>query len=186
MNNTVTGNATSQSTVKQIKTQRQHVRVKLPIVIIIRSKQCEAIDWSHNGLAFDASPLKAAHIQLKHEDMFDATLSLSFKNFGLTVPLGCEVRHVNADGSRVGCRFHRMDKRNISLLQYLVKAHVSGSLVQIGDILDVVADKQSRAVQADSLQDVSDAHSSHIASNYLFVAIILALLTYIAFMSQGA
>lgn len=185
MANTTETAKASEAIVQEMRSQRQHVRVQLPISVMIRGKHCEAIDWSHHGLAFNATPLKAAHILLKHGDIFEATLAVDFQNFGLTVPLHCEVRHVNADGSRVGCKFTRMDERSISLLQYLLKAHITGQLVQVGDILDVVADKKKLTIKKEPLNYVENDVKTNNLSHVLYVAIICGLLAYILLKING-
>jgi PilZ domain len=125
----------------EAEVQRQHVRLQLPISIKIRDVVAEVVDWSNSGLAFHAAPLRAKNISLSNGDLLDASLLFEFGSFSLAVPVTCEVRHINADATRIGCRFHNMNERNMSIMHYLVSAYISGDLVQVGDLLDVVSRK---------------------------------------------
>ncbi len=178
-------NTTTQAIAHEAEVQRQHVRLQLPISMVIRDRTVEVIDWSNSGAAFDATPLKAANIVLKSGDVFDTKLEFDFQTFSLSVPLSCEVRHVNSDGSRVGCRYHDMNERNISIMQYLVSAYISGDLVQVGDMLDVVSRKNfttPRKVPAANLSGAGKAKRSarNFFYSFLMLLITVGLLIYAA------
>lgn len=167
----------------EAEVQRQHVRLQLPIKIIIREKSLDVIDWSNSGVAFNATPLKASNIAVKTGDTFEAKLNFDFQTFELTVPLKCEVRHVNADGTRVGCRFSDMNERNISIMQYLVSAYISGDLVQVGDMLDVVSRKNFTTPRKVPAANLSGAQAKkqkarNLGYSLLVAAVSLFLLAY--------
>ncbi len=123
----------------EAEVQRQHVRLQLPLSILIRGIASEVLDWSNSGLAFATAPYRVQQITFTAGDTLDATLVFAFGGFTLHVPVLCEVRHLNSDASRIGCRFHGMNERNLSIMQYLVSAYIGGDLVQVGDLLDVAA-----------------------------------------------
>ena len=123
----------------EAEVQRQHVRLQLPISILIRGIASEVLDWSNSGVAFATAPYRVQQITFTAGDTLDGTLVFAFGGFTLHVPVLCEVRHLNSDGTRIGCRFHDMNERNLSIMQYLVSAYIGGELVQVGDLLDVAA-----------------------------------------------
>ena len=125
--------------VHEAEVQRQHVRLQLPISITIRGIASDVLDWSNSGVAFATAPYHIQQIVFNAGETLDATLVFSFGGFTLHVPVLCEVRHLNSDGSRVGCRFQGMSERNLSIMHYLVSAYIGGELVQVGDLLDVAA-----------------------------------------------
>jgi hypothetical protein len=131
----------TKSIAHEAEVQRQHVRLQLPISILIRGIASEVLDWSNSGVAFATAPYRVQQITFTASDVVDANLVFAFGGFTLNVPILCEVRHINSDGSRVGCRFHGMNERNLSIMQYLVSAYIGGDLVQVGDLLDVVSRK---------------------------------------------
>lgn len=130
---------TTRSIAHEAEVQRQHVRLQLPISIAIRGIASEVLDWSNSGVAFATAPYRIQQIVFTAGETLDATLIFAFGGFTLHVPILCEVRHLNLDGTRVGCRFHGMSERNLSIMHYLVSAYIGGELVQVGDLLDVAA-----------------------------------------------
>lgn len=126
-----------QHATQQELSQRSHIRMDLPISVIVQETRLKVIDWSHSGIAFNSASLASQHILLRKEDVIDAELLFEFEGFSLRVPLQCEVRYVNGGATRVGCKFHQMDKKNVQIMQYLVKAYLAGNLEDVGDLLEV-------------------------------------------------
>jgi PilZ domain len=126
-----------QNAKKEEFSQRTNIRMDLPISIMVQNTRLKVIDWSHSGVAFNSASLAAKQVRLQKEEIIDAELLFEFEGFSLRVPLQCEVRYVNGEATRVGCKFYQMDKRNIQIMQYLVKAYLSGKLEDVGDLLDV-------------------------------------------------
>ncbi len=136
-----TGEAKAANIVHEAEVQRQHMRLQMPIKIELGGNVYEVADWSHQGLALYAKPLQAHNVKLEQGAMLSLKLLYDFNGFSLVMPMKCEVRHLSADGSKAGCRFHDLNERNASLLQYLISAYVAGDMVHVGDVLDVAARK---------------------------------------------
>ncbi len=126
--------------VHEAETQRQHVRLQLPIEVEIGDTVYNADDWSHSGIAlhWPDDSLGSGNSTVSIGQHLQGTLRFPFPEFGLTVPIDLEVRNINADNRRVGCRFTNLGERQTSLLQYLVSAYISGEVVSAGDFIDVV------------------------------------------------
>ncbi len=122
---------------QQEQSQRTHIRLDLPISVMVQDTRLKVIDWSHSGIAFNSATLASRGVMLRKEDVIQAELLFEFEGFSLRVPLQCEVRYVNGGATRVGCKFHQMDKKNVQTMQYLVKAYLSGKLEDVGDLLEV-------------------------------------------------
>ena len=122
---------------QQEQSQRTHIRLDLPISVMVEDTRLKVIDWSHSGIAFNSATLAARNVILRKEDVIQAELLFEFEGFSLRVPLQCEVRYVNGGATRVGCKFYQMDKKNIQIMQYLVKSYLSGNLEDVGDLLEI-------------------------------------------------
>ncbi|MFO1242226.1 MAG: HlyD family efflux transporter periplasmic adaptor subunit [Rickettsiales bacterium] len=126
--------------VHESEAQRQQVRLSLPAQIEISSARLDVVDWSNGGLAIKWSESSAKSIQsgITEDKTLKGTLLFPFDGFELSLPVEMEVRYVNADQQRIGCRFSNLTKRHISVLQFLVSSYISGEVVNVGDIIDVV------------------------------------------------
>lgn len=126
--------------VHESEAQRQHVRLQLPAQIELSSTRLDVVDWSNGGLAIKWSEESAVTIQqgLNEGKLLKGTLLFPFDGFEISLPVEMEVRYVNAERERIGCRFANLTKRHISVLQFLVSSYISGEVVNVGDIIDVV------------------------------------------------
>ena len=128
------------SVVHESEAQRQQVRLQMPAQIEIGTSTLEAVDWSHGGIAIKWTEESAHTIQqgLNIGKILKAKMMFPFAGFDLSLPVDLEVRYVNAERERIGCRFMNLNQRNISMLQYLVGAYISGEVINAGDVMDVV------------------------------------------------
>ena len=85
-----------------------------------------------------------------------ATLLFPFDGFELSLPVDLEVRYINAEGGRIGCRFANLTKRHISSLQFLVGAYVSGEVVNAGDVIDELTLIYNKSRQAAITKELSE------------------------------
>jgi mannuronan synthase len=122
--------------VHEAEAHRQHVRINLPASVVIGDRDYEVVDWSNGGISIN---LPQGEPGFEKGAILPADLHLQFDGFEMTVPLQLEI--VNADGKkgRVGARFAELDRRQRSIVQYLVSAYLSGELVKVGDLLNVVS-----------------------------------------------
>lgn len=131
---------TQLAVVHESEAQRQQVRLQMPAQIEIGTDRLEAVDWSGGGMAIKWSETSAKSIQhgLTEGKILKAKLLFPFEGFDLSLPVDLEVRYVNAERERIGCRFTNLTPRAMSMLQFLVGAYISGEIVSAGAIMDIV------------------------------------------------
>lgn len=120
--------------VHEAEAQRQHVRLKLPLKAEIGQSVYRVTDWSVGGFALEGlreTPRVGA--------VFDVRLLFAFEAYEFAIRARAEVRHAAPTRSRVGFRFLELTAQNLSLLQYIVDAYLSGEVVQAGDLLEVTS-----------------------------------------------
>lgn len=123
---------TAARVVHEAEAQRQHVRLKIPVQIELGDAILRTADWSVSGfgIAMMDRPVRVG-------DVYEVRLVVPFENFEFASRLKCEVRHVGERGARVGFRYVDLNRQQLSFLQYICDAFVSGEVVYAGDILDV-------------------------------------------------
>lgn len=118
--------------VHEAEAQRQHVRLKLPLQATIRDNVYTVVDWSVGGLCLEGlRPLPEVG------DLIDVKLHFAFEGFQFTLQSWAEIRHASQATGRVGCRFASITPQQISLLQYVIDAYISGEVVRSGDLLAI-------------------------------------------------
>lgn len=118
--------------VHEASSQRQYIRLRVPISVRIADEVYNASDWSVAGVSVSDMKTLPAVGQL-----VPMVLLFKFENFAFELDLTGEVRRVNSDKS-VGFAFADLDAEKLSLLQYLIGAQLSGEVVQVGDVLAIV------------------------------------------------
>lgn len=117
--------------VHETETQRQHVRLRIPITVTIDGKTYVGKDWSVAGAAVEGlqpAPRVGQRVPL--------VLNFDFESFQFEIKVEGEVRRATTDGE-VGFLFAGMSPTSLSLLQYLVGAYLSGEVVVSGDVLAI-------------------------------------------------
>lgn len=118
----------------EAETQRQHIRVRIPIEAEIGGRYFVVRDWSVGGVAFeDLDPRRRVG------ERFTARLFFPVDAMEFNLALVCEVRHANPGSGVTGCAFADLDRSQLSLLQYLVGAYLSGEIVRQDDIMTVLS-----------------------------------------------
>lgn len=116
--------------VHEAETQRQHVRVQIPIRIALESGEFVVPNWSVGGVAIEnMTPPRTVG------EVFHGQLVFPLDGYEFAVPVVCDVRHVT--GTVTGCQFVELAPTQLALLQYLVGAYVSGELVTSGDLMSI-------------------------------------------------
>jgi mannuronan synthase len=120
--------------VHEAETQRQHVRVRIPLEAEIDGRYFVVRDWSVGGAAFeDLDPPRRVR------DRFTAKFFFPIDAIEVSLVLTCEVRHSNPGSGVTGCAFTDIDASQLSLLQYLVGAYLSGEIIRQDDIMVVLS-----------------------------------------------
>jgi alginate biosynthesis protein Alg44 len=173
--------------VHEAEAQRQHIRIPLPVRVEIAGVVVTAMDWSNGGVGLQMPEGINFPAQFKQGNVLDATLMFPFEGFGMTLPVTVEITYADAQSGRIGCRFHNLNRQQQSVIQYFVTAYVSGEVVRVNDIMDVVSRNnftRARAIPS-AMAGLSTAEiARHKMNNMLRVAclsgIALLLVGYVA------
>jgi alginate biosynthesis protein Alg44 len=127
-------NEVRERSVHEAETQRQHVRVRIPLEAEIDGRYFVVRDWSVGGVAFeDLDPPRRVG------ERFTAKLFFPIDAMEFNLALACEVRHAHPGSGVTGCAFTDLDPAQLSLLHYLVGAYLSGEIVSQDDIMTVLS-----------------------------------------------
>ncbi|MEZ5667944.1 MAG: PilZ domain-containing protein [Alphaproteobacteria bacterium] len=118
--------------VHEAERQRQHVRLRVPLIVEIAGQRYNVQDWSVAGFSLPASALS-----LPEGHSYNARLVLAFAEFEFDLKVRFEVVYVSDATGRIGCRLVDQTPQQLSVLQFMVDAYLSGEIVQVGDLFDI-------------------------------------------------
>ncbi|MPQ68813.1 MULTISPECIES: alginate biosynthesis protein Alg44 [unclassified Pseudomonas] len=124
--------------VHESEAQRQHARVKIPAKLRFLGSESQPLevrvhDLSAGGLSFNVPPQQA--LSLKLGEVYKGRLQFVIDNLGLAMDVELQVRSYDRQGGRVGCQFQNLEQQDIGTLRHLITSHLSGDIVNIGDVL---------------------------------------------------
>lgn len=127
--------------VHEAEVQRQFVRIQLPLRVKVGDHEYETIDWSNGGVALEwpQSMDREQSTVFIEGKVLKGVLEFPFEEFDMTLPVDMEIRYVDRERRRIGCRFTNLSAQQISMLQYFVGAYISGEVIRVGDVLEVAA-----------------------------------------------
>ncbi len=173
--------------VHEAEAQRQHIRIPLPAQVTVAGITIPAADWSNGGVGLQLPESVAFPLQFQHGNKLDATIYFPFEGFGMSLPVMLEITYADAAKGRVGCKFEGMNRQQQSVIQYFVSAYISGEIIRVNDIMDVVARNnftKSRAVPDPyaglSPAEISKRKMAQKLRVFTLVGIAALLVTYIA------
>ena len=134
--------------VHEAEIHRQHVRLRIPIVIEIDGTRNGVDDWSMGGFGV-AGPITSR----QPGERVPARLIFPFEDFELTLRLDVQMVYILPDLPRFGGRFVALSQGQLSLFRFIVDAYLSGELVSGGDILAVVGRDQMGEARVQKLFD---------------------------------
>jgi mannuronan synthase len=178
---------TSPNIVHEAEANRQHVRITLPAKVRIGNDVFDAADWSSGGISLEMPGNRDISDSIEKGRVLPAEVNFLFEGFEMAVPLNLEVVNIDRNRGRVGCKFHDLDRRQRNIIQYFVSAYMSGELVRVGDIMDVVA--RNNMTKARNIPDakagmtmaqIQKQKLDKTVRTALVTVISLALLAYIA------
>lgn len=120
--------------VHESETQRQFIRLKMPAQSEIDGMRYTAKDLSSGGMAiagFEKMPRKSSRHDIK--------LILPFFDFSLDIDLTAEVVHTDKKTQSAGFRFVDMNANQLSILNHILSAFISGDIVSGNSILNVAS-----------------------------------------------
>lgn len=124
----------SKQIVHESETQRQFIRLKMPAQAEIDGIRYTAKDLSSGGMAisgFEKLPRKSSRHDIK--------LILPFFDFSLDIDLTAEVVHTDKKSNNAGFRFVDMSSNQLSILNHILSAFISGDIINGDSILNVIA-----------------------------------------------
>lgn len=118
--------------VHEAASQRQYLRLKMPVTGDVGGKECHIDNWSVGGIGLkdfdDAMPGERVPV----------TLHFPFEGFDMKFDNVVQLKHANKENRTAGGAFEDMSPQRLSLLRYMVDAYLSGETVDAGDVLQVV------------------------------------------------
>ena len=168
--------------VHEAEVQRQHARLRIPIVVEFGNTKTRALDWSHGGFSVMArSRPSIAKTRMAMSLRFD------LDGFVLTLAMTAEMRRVTPieEGAfQIGFEFVDVNAQQASALRYLYDAYLSGEIVQAGDILAIVgrenAAKERRNDVAALTEETNPWTTKRIATVLSMAAVVLVVCSYAA------
>ncbi len=126
--------ATKPQIVHESETQRQHVRLTM-----LAKAQIDNNTYTIRDLSSGGAGIRDISGNFSKGRIIPITLTLPFGSFSIDVSLKGEVQHYNSTEKFLGCRFINLDAEQISLLNYVLKAHMAADSVGSTDLLNVIA-----------------------------------------------
>lgn len=157
-----TNNTNKAKIVHEAEVQRQYVRLQLPVEVEIAGKRYVSDDWSGGGLSirWSVEERAASSTLIREGAQFSAVMLFKFGLFDINIPVNLEVRHISDAKGRIGCRFANVNPGQQSLLQFIVNAYITGEIVRVGDVIDIVARDNTARPRSIPAGDVNPARRS--------------------------
>lgn len=127
-----TGNLVAVGVTREKRDNRQHVRIKMPIDVVVDGVTYRASDWSLGG--FGLSDVTMDRVL---GDFIKARLIVPFGSFDFTLEVLSEIVHDDRDRRKIGCRFVDLGESQVELLSYLSNAYLSGRIATVDGLLTV-------------------------------------------------
>ncbi|HMR31019.1 MAG TPA: PilZ domain-containing protein [Geminicoccaceae bacterium] len=132
--------------VHEAEVHRQHVRLKIPIVVEIDGTRFNIEDWSMGGFGIESEMSSR-----QPGERFPVRMIFPFEDFEVSLRLDCQMVYIVEDNSRFGCRFLGLSQGQLALFRYLIDAYLSGEIVSGGDILAIAGRDNSAEARINPL-----------------------------------
>jgi alginate biosynthesis protein Alg44 len=130
--------AVNVNVVHESEAQRQYARVKLPAKIRFTGSNRETVDQRLIDLSAGGFAFTAGKAPVQVGDFYKGKLLFQIDNLSLGIDVEFQVREVDQESGRIGCEFHNLKPREIATLRHLITSHLSGELVNVGDLLNTL------------------------------------------------
>jgi alginate biosynthesis protein Alg44 len=112
--------------------QRHHVRVQLPVIVVLDGKKYTTDDISAGGFSIKAG-----------RDIFQKGIQaikvyFPFQNFAFHLQLQARPLYHDQKSNKIGFVFPDIDARQLSLLNLVIKSSLSGEIAPGGEMLEVL------------------------------------------------
>lgn len=160
----------------EASSQRQHLRLKTPVVAAVEGKMHRLDNWSVGGIGlidFEDEVLPGTRLPV--------TLHFPFEGFEMKFDTVISVKHFDGEKKVLGGAFEEMSPQRLSLLRFVIDSYLTGETVDAGDVLQIVGrDNNARArSKRDDSNEVSRIRSLLISLRRNFGLLILLIATLI-------
>lgn len=129
--------------VHESETQRQHIRIGLPAKVKIGDDIYKVKDISAGGLSIATDKDIPGDKNARNVRIF-----FVFDVFAFYLDIKAQHVYFNAKKKESGFRFVEMKDRQVSLLNYIVKSWLSGTVIREGEIMNVISRDNLTKVRA--------------------------------------
>lgn len=169
--------------VHEAASQRQHLRLKTPVMGEVAGKMCRIDNWSVGGIG-----LNDFEDEAQPGDRLPVTLHFPFEGFDMRFDNAITVKHIDREAGMLGGAFEDMSPQRLSLLRYVIDSYLTGETVDAGDVLQIVSrDNTARARKNSEATDKVSRFRTVLVSLRRNVGLLilliatLALAAYVAF-----
>ncbi|MFO1072924.1 MAG: alginate biosynthesis protein Alg44 [Geminicoccaceae bacterium] len=136
--------------IQDAEIHRQHVRLRVPIVVEIDGVRHTVDDWSVNGFGVNAG-LRGR----QPGDRFPAVLVLPFEDFELRMQIECALVYALPDQSRFGCQFAGLSAGQLALFRFIVESYLAGEVVAGADLFAVIGREAAGEARVRQLRELA-------------------------------
>jgi len=150
--------------VQESETQRQHVRVEIPARVRIGSDLYKVKDMSAGGISIFADEDVTKHTPGNIKILFP------FNAYAFHLEIKAQLVDYNRDKKIASLKFIEMNASQASLINYILKSYMTGSLVTEGDLINIAT--RDNTVKIKSPYDEEDRSLKAILKRVLPTALI--------------
>ncbi len=166
----------AEQVVHESETQRQYIRLQLPASALIDGNRISIKDLSSGGMALRDIDTKA----FKKNQKIELILILPFADFTIDLDLKAEIQYIDKKLKVAGCRFTDLKPSQISILNHVIRAFISGDVEKDTDIINVVARDNFANIRKH--QDNEETTKAELVKRYsLYVLSLLCIITVSSF-----
>jgi mannuronan synthase len=130
--------AVNVNVIHESEAQRQHARVKIPVVLQYLNKNRERIEMALSDISAGGFSFIDNKQQIQIGDFHKGRMQFKLDSFNLGIDIEFQVRSVDVDSKRIGCQLHNLKPREQATLHHLISAYLGGELVSAGDLLSTL------------------------------------------------
>ena len=123
--------------VHESEAQRQYARVKIPFFLTFFDSDRDGIqvlDLSAGGFS-----INTATKQHSVGNSYRGKMLCKLDGFDFSIDVSFVCRSINKSENRVGFEFQDLGPREVSAFRYLITSHLSGELVSLGDMMNIIS-----------------------------------------------
>ena len=143
-----------QALVHESEVQRQHIRIQLPAVVKIDKKSHNIVDLSAGGFSIHTDRPFLPSVKTE-----EVKILFPFENFAFHLKVKAVPVHQDKEKSVVGFRFVETSRRQVSLLNHIIKSYLAGMLMTEDDLIAIASRNEQAADREDMAGNDNYANS---------------------------